>query len=125
MALDLIVPTQGADVAEKDALEATTTCAPAHRPDGAIYDGATYIGDGTHTTSGSGQTYAQQVASRGTATCHLRFYRDGNVSQSMRITGPAGNSKWTVKYLDYAISAAITASVTGRGWQTGSLARGA
>jgi len=121
----LLKGTSVGDGTKKDAVKATTTCSPAYQPDGLIYNGSTYLGDGIYNTSASGQTYGQQVASGRTATYQMRFYNDGNMAQRLKITGTAGNSKWTVKYADYATGADITASVTGAGWQTGTLAPGA
>jgi len=120
----LVTATSVGDGKTKDAVKTETTCAPSYQPDGTICNGSTYTGDNTYNTTGSDQSYEQTVAPGATATYHARFYNDGNLAQSLRITGTPGNSKWTVKYLDYSTGADITAAVTGAGWTTASLSPG-
>jgi hypothetical protein len=64
------------------------------------------------------------VAPNVTATFHIRLYNDGNVSQRLAVTGPAGDAKWDVQFLDHATGTDITSEVTGAGWQTPLLSPG-
>jgi len=121
----LLKGTSVGDASKRDAVRADTTCAPTYQPDGLIYDGTAYIGDGVCNTSGHGQTHALPATPRGTATYHIYFYNDGNVVQPLVITGTAGNSRWAVQYLDYATGMDVTAAVTGAGWSTPALSRSA
>jgi len=119
-----LTATSDRDARQSDTAKTLTTCTPAYRPDGTIYDGTAYVGDGIYNSSGSGQTCLQQVTPGGTAMYLARFHNDGNMAQSLRITGTSGNSKWTVRYVDHTTGHDITAAVTGTGWQTPILNQG-
>ncbi len=112
----LIAATSLGDGTVKDTVKASTTCLPTHRPDGLIYNGSVYLGDDVYNTSGAGQTHSISVATGRSAVYHIRFYNDGNLTESYRITGPSGSSAWQVKYYDYATGTDITGAVTGAGW---------
>jgi len=121
----LVTAMSATDLSRRDAVKATTTCAPTYQPDGVIYNGSTYLGDGIYNTTGTGQGHALSLAAGRAATYTLQFYNDGNVAQTLRITGTAGHEHWGVRYVDYSTGADITAAVTGVGWVTPSLGPGA
>ena len=54
----LITGTSSGDATKRDVVKRITPCAPDSQPDGLIYNGAAYIGDGIYNTTGSGQTHA-------------------------------------------------------------------
>jgi len=117
----LLKGTSSGDSNKRDVVKASTTCGPSYQPDGLVYNGASYIGDNVYNSTGSGQTHAQSVGLGATATYQVYLSNDGNVPQKLRVTGPAGDSEWTVRYLDYASGANLTAAVTGAGWLTPTL----
>jgi len=121
----LLTATSQTSAKAKDVAKLTTTCAIGYQPDGIIRDGAASLGDNVYSTSGSGQTVSLTVCPEVQATHNVRFYSDGNVADRIRVTGPAGNSKWAVKYVDVSTGTDITADVTGAGWLTASLKPGA
>jgi len=104
-----------------DVALARTTCAPGYQPDGLIYSGTAYLGDGVYNTTGAGQTHALAVALGRTATYLVQLCNDGNLPQVLSITGTAGSGDWTVQYVDVATGDDITAAVTGAGWASPAL----
>jgi len=72
-----------------------------------------------------GQTHAVSVAPGRAVLYNVSFYNDGDMPDNLRVTGTAGNSLWTVQYIDHVTGADISAAVTGVGWQVPTLRPGA
>jgi hypothetical protein len=65
-----------------------------------------------------------QTTSLAPGVYQLIVENDGTATDTITVTGTAGAGNWTVKYLNEATEADITAAVTGAGWSTGALAPG-
>lgn len=115
-----------ADGTESDIAKATTTNANSYQPDLLVRTAAetSYTGSNLYTADGTGQTKALTVAGGAAATYLVRLQNDGNASDSFRLTAPAAAAGWTVRYFAAGLGE-ITADVTGAGWVSGALARGA
>jgi len=83
-----------------------------------------YLTDNIYEASASAQAKSQGVVSGLTAVYHVRFQNDGNVADSLVITGTGSGSGFTVQYLDNT-STDRTAAVTGAGYTISGLAAGA
>jgi uncharacterized membrane protein len=109
-------------------VKATTTVRKL-QPDALIRTSAetAYTGNNVYNATAAGQSKSQTVANAAKATFLVQVQNDGNVAEALKLTGyGAGSSGWTVQYFDAQTGGAdITASVTGSGWTTASLAAGA
>lgn len=126
---DVLVTAQATlDATKQDAVKASTTVATVHKPDALIKNSAdaSWLGDNIYNATGVGQTKAQSVSAGAAAVYHLRVQNDGNAPEAFNIIGPAGSLGWTVEYFS-ALSGGsnITAQVTGAGWLTPVVAKGA
>ncbi len=86
---------------------------------------AAYIGDNIYNTTGAEQTRSQSVSAGQAATFLFHAQNDSLMADTLKITGTAGGSGWTVKYADANSGADITSQVTGSGYVTGALAHNA
>ena len=86
---------------------------------------SSYIGMGIYNLDGTGQTVSQAVAKNVKATYYVHIQNNGDVADTLTITGTAAPAGWTVEYRDYATNTVITSAVTGAGWSTGLLNSGA
>jgi len=120
-----------ADGAKRDVVKATTTAlVTTRRPDLLIRTSTetAYTGDNIYNADGTSQTKSLSVASGGKVMYALKVQNDGNVADSIKITG-AGDQSWTVHYYDALTGGTdITPQVAdpaGNGWVIASLAAGA
>ena len=82
---------------------------------------ASYVGDNIINTDATGQTRATVVAINTTATYLFYAQNDGNVDDTVTVTGPTGDSHWSVLYYEMGTNSDITSQVTGAGYSTGML----
>lgn len=82
-----------------------------------------FIGDNLYNLTGTGQTKAQTIQPGSADVYVFRVQNDGNSVDAFTLTGTAGGTGWTAAYAAGDID--ITGQVTGSGWSTGELARGA
>src|SRR5205823_4665183 len=85
----------------------------------------TYTGVGVYSAGGANQVSAQSVAARKTAVYYVRLQNAGNVSDSFKLKGTAGNADWKVLFQDVTGAADVTGQMTGSGWLAPPLAPGA
>ncbi len=78
-----------------------------------------YTGDSVYNTTGAGQTQAQSVTAGATATFVFHAQNDGNAADTLKLTGTKAPTGWTVRYVNAATGADITAQLTGAGYSTG------
>ncbi|MEW6026728.1 MAG: right-handed parallel beta-helix repeat-containing protein, partial [Planctomycetota bacterium] len=57
-----------------------------------------YIGNGITNTDGTNQTITNTVNNNATVSYHVRIQNDGNVNETISITGTGGGNGWTVTY---------------------------
>lgn len=122
----LLTAKSGIDATKLDAVKAVTTVATNRQPDLWVrtQSDATYIGDNIYNTSSAGQTKTGSVRSGIAAVYVFRVQNDGNVAGTVKVTGTASGSGWTVSYYDGTSGANLTTAVTGTGWTTATLAIG-
>jgi hypothetical protein len=118
--------TSVSDSTKIDVVKAVTTCVASYKPDLLIKLGteSTYAGLDIINADGTDQTKSQNASAYQKVTCAFRVKNAGYLSDSFKITGPAGGSGWTVKYCDLVTGADVTSQVTGTGWLSGTLAPG-
>ena len=98
-------------------------------PDGLILDQSVlptrYIGDGIYNLTAANQTTGKSAATGVAAKYLVRLQNDGNITDSFRVTAPAGGAGWTIRYFDASTGGNdITAQVTATGWTCALLLRG-
>jgi len=115
------------DSARQDVVQALTTVLPSYQPDAKIRTlaEASYTGDNLYNTTGASQTRTATCPPGQTTTFVFHAQNDGNVADTLKLTGPAAPAGWTVRYVNAATGADITAQVTGAGYSTGILVPGA
>lgn len=102
------------DPSKVDVVVVAVQCVPkAYQPD--AYFASTGLGDGVVNDTGEGQTVEASRVYGETVDSLLRLWNRGNTADTIRLTGPAGDEKWRIKY--YAGTASdITAAVVGGGY---------
>ena len=122
----LVSATSLGDVSRRDVVKAETTLVPTYRPDMLIKTGpeAAYSGTGIFSADGVNQTKTQTAITNQKRTFLFRAKNAGNTSESLTVTGTAGENGWTVTYFELPGNTDITAQVTGGGFDTGVLAPG-
>jgi len=97
----------------------------AYQPDSSIKSSAesdtAYIGDNIYEINSVSQTKFISVLNDQTASYHVRIENDGNVVDSFKITGTAGNADWAITYYDVPTGTDVTTLVTGSGLDTSSI----
>jgi uncharacterized membrane protein len=98
----LVTATSVGDPTKRDVVHASTTVATRYQPDMLIrHAGETeYLGNGVYNVDGADQTKAQTVDSDVTAVYELRVENDGNLPDTITLTGPGDSPGWTVRYYD-------------------------
>ena len=109
--------------ASKDVVKLRTTCAAGYRPDALLRlsTETVYVGDNIYSTDGTGETKEATVAVNTAVIYYVRLQNDGNVAQTLRLTGTAAPAGWTVKYI-LTGNLDITAQMTGVGYTLPSVA---
>ncbi|MBD3285824.1 T9SS type A sorting domain-containing protein, partial [candidate division WOR-3 bacterium] len=88
-------------------------------------DESGYTGDDVYNEDGTDQTSEQTVDPGDTACYHVRIENDGDVFDTVAVTGTGSVEGWTVTYYDALEGGTdITADVTGSGWAIDSLCPG-
>ena len=97
---------------------------PTARPDAHLRTGATgsWVGADIYNTTASGQSRSTTVAAGGSATFYVRLQNDGNLPDTLELSGPGQESAWRVKYYDGTTD--ITSQVLAGTWTTGTLPPG-
>ncbi|TKJ43464.1 hypothetical protein CEE36_03770 [candidate division TA06 bacterium B3_TA06] len=81
-----------------------------------------YIGDDIYNLDGTNQVEEQAVLPGDTAVFYIKVESDGDIPDTIMVTGAGSTTGWTVSYYDALTGGTdITASVTGSGWATGKL----
>ncbi|MHB1459549.1 MAG: hypothetical protein ACYC0V_21775, partial [Armatimonadota bacterium] len=113
------------DNSKIDVVKSVNVCVASYQPDLLIKTGAEalYTGTDIFNTDGTDQTKSQNASAGQKVTYAFRIKNAGYLSDSIKITGTAGGSGWSVKYYDMA-NVEITSQVTGSGWLSGTLAPG-
>jgi hypothetical protein len=102
------------------------TIAPSdQRPDGWISTASTsgYVGNNVYNTTGYNQTKRRTADRTQTRTFYVRVYNDGNVTNTITLTGSAARSGSTVRYYSGTTNV-TTAMRSAKGWKV-TLAPGA
>ncbi|MHB1459325.1 MAG: SBBP repeat-containing protein [Armatimonadota bacterium] len=86
---------------------------------------SSYSGQDVFDAHGTNQTKSMGAAPGQKITYAFKVRNAGDVSNSFKITAPAGGSGWNVRYYDLTNGAEVTSQVTGVGWSSGTLAPGA
>ena len=84
-----------------------------------------YAGMGIYNLDGSGQTVGLSVAKTVKAAYYVHLQNNGNIADTLKLSGSAAPAGWTVEYKNYSTGAVITSAVTGDGWSTALLNPGA
>jgi len=86
---------------------------------------ATFTGDGVYNTTAANQTATGNTVTSTAAVFPFQIQNDGNVSDSITLTGTGGGSGWTVRYFD-ALSGGndVTTAMTTSGVPVANLAVG-
>ena len=106
-----------------DAVEAVTTWITS--PDMLVRNisESTLIGDNIRNTNGTNQTKSQTTPANTKATYLFAIYNDGPAPASYKLTGPAGNASWAIRYCIQGAGEQTTA-FTGSGFTVSNLAVG-
>ena len=93
---------------------------PLQRPDLSLRPSTVsqYAGMGIYNLDGSGQTASLSVAKTVKATYYVHLQNNGNIVDTLKLSGPAAPAGWTVEYKNYSTGEIITSAVTGAGWST-------
>ena len=91
------------------------------RPDGAVWNGARWVGENYYNTSGYKQRVNGEIAAGGSIDYTVRVENDRADPDTLVVKGTGSKGVWTIAYFTGA-NVDITGDVTGSGWTTPSIA---